>query len=78
MGTEVNLAQLFRARSVQYADQTRWREKRDGKLLSATFRENQRLVNRLIVGLDALGVRRGDVVGIVSDTRWEWMAADSV
>ena len=76
MGTEVNLAQLFRTRSAQYADQTRWREKRNGKLLSATFRENQRIVNRLIAGLDTLGVRPGDVVGIVSDTRWEWMAVD--
>ena len=76
MATEVNLAQLFRNRSTQYADKTRWRQQRDGKLLSATFRENQQIVNRLIAGLDALGVRPGDVVGIVSDTRWEWMAAD--
>ncbi|HEV2405590.1 MAG TPA: long-chain fatty acid--CoA ligase, partial [Ktedonobacterales bacterium] len=76
MATEVNLAQLFRNRSAQYTDKMRWREKRDGKLLSATFRENQQIVNRLIAGLDALGVRPGDVVGIVSDTRWEWMAAD--
>lgn len=76
MGNEVNLAQLFRARSAQFADQTRWREKRSGKILSATFRENQRLVNRLIAGLEALGVRPGDVVGIVSDTCWEWMVAD--
>jgi long-chain acyl-CoA synthetase len=41
-----------------------------------TWRENQALVNNLIAGLDVLGVQPGEVVGIVSNTRWEWMAAD--
>jgi long-chain acyl-CoA synthetase len=30
----------------------------------------------LITGLDALGVHRGEVIGILSNTHWEWMAAD--
>lgn len=73
---EVNLAQVFRARSATYADRTRWREKRDGVWQRATYAENQALVNRLIAGLDALGVQRGDVIAIASGTRWEWTAAD--
>jgi long-chain acyl-CoA synthetase len=71
-----NLAQLFRRRTTQFGDALRWREQRDGVWLQATFREHQRLVNDLISGLDALGARPGDAIGILSGTRWEWMAAD--
>lgn len=73
---EVNLAQLFRNRSAQYGDRVRWKQKRDGAWLSKTWKENQQLVNRLISGLDALGARKGDVIGIASNTRWEWAQAD--
>ncbi len=75
-GPEQNLAQLFRSRSKEYADAVDWRQKRDGKWMSATWAENQRLVNRVIAGLDELGARSGDRIGILSNTRWEWMAAD--
>lgn len=75
-GPERNLAQLFRSRAKEYGDAVDWRQKREGKWISATWAENQRLVNRLIVGLDELGVRQGDRVGILSNTRWEWMVAD--
>lgn len=74
--TETNLAQLFRARSATYAERLRWREQRHGIWQQATFRENQRIVNALIGGLYALGARPGDVIGILSGTRWEWTAAD--
>ena len=76
MLTETNLAQIFRNRAATYEDATRWRQRRNQRWLSATWRENQAIVNSLMGGLDALGVKRGDVVGILSGTRWEWMAAD--
>ncbi len=76
MGTEINLAQLFRDRSAMYGDALRWRQRRDGVWLRATWRENQAIVNTLIAGLDALGAAPGDVIGILSNTRWEWTAAD--
>jgi long-chain acyl-CoA synthetase len=76
MGTEANLAQLFRNRSATFGDRIRWRQKDSGTGRRMTWRENQALVNNLIAGLDALGVQPGEVVGIVSNTRWEWMAAD--
>lgn len=74
--TAINLAQLFRHRSDMYADRVRWRQQRAGIWARATFRENRRIVTELISALDALGVRRGDAVAILSSTRWEWMAAD--
>lgn len=73
---ESTLAQIFRNRAELYGDAVRWRQKQRGEWVSATWRENKALVNRLIAGLDALGVRPGEVVGILSNTRWEWMAAD--
>lgn len=76
MDAEVNVAQLFRNRSATYGKRIRWREQRNGAWRKATWKENQAIVNNLISGLDALGAQRGDVVGILSNTRWEWMAAD--
>jgi long-chain acyl-CoA synthetase len=76
MDTEVNVAQLFRNRSTTYGSRIRWREQRAGVWQKATWQENQAIVNGLISGLDALGAQRGDVIGILSNTRWEWMAAD--
>ena len=76
MDNAVNVAQLFRNRSVTYGNRIRWREQRNGVWQKATWTENQAIVNSLIAGLDALGAQRGDVIGILSNTRWEWMAAD--
>jgi long-chain acyl-CoA synthetase len=71
-----NLAEMFRDRSERYGAAIRWRQKRRGEWHSATWLENQQLVNSLISGLDALGALPGERIGILSSTRWEWMAAD--
>lgn len=80
MGTgtasENNLAQVFRARAMTYGRSTRWRQKVGDKWISSTFRENAALVNSVLSGLDALGAKRGDAIGIMSGTRWEWTAAN--
>ena len=77
--SESNLAQLFRNRSRQYAGSIRWRKwggESSGADTSVTYAGQQALVNRLISGLDALGARQGDMIGILSGTRWEWIVAD--
>lgn len=74
--TEANLAQLFRNRAATYGDAPRWRQRQGSATQTMTWRENQALVNSLIAGLDALGAHPGDVIGILSNTRWEWLAAD--
>ncbi len=76
MDAENNIVQMFRNRSKTYGKRIRWREQRNGAWQKATWEENQAIVNSLIAGLDALGARRGDVIAILSNTRWEWMAAD--
>ncbi len=74
--TKSNLALLFRARTDRYRDMTRWRQRFGQQWRSTTYRENQRLVNRLMCSLDALGARSGEAIGILSGTRWEWLVAD--
>lgn len=74
--TETNLAQLFRSRAATFGDAPRWQQRHGDATLTMTWRENQALVNSLIAGLDALGARPADVIGILSNTRWEWTAAD--
>jgi long-chain acyl-CoA synthetase len=76
MEQEINLAQRFRNRSATYGDKIRWRQKHGSQELKATWRENQALVNGILSGLDALGAAPGDVIGILSETRWEWTVAD--
>ena len=76
MGNETNLAQLFRDRAATYGDDPRWRQRQGDHTLTLTWRENQALINCLVAGLDSLGARPGDVIGILSNTRWEWLAAD--
>ncbi|HEU5347269.1 MAG TPA: long-chain fatty acid--CoA ligase [Ktedonobacterales bacterium] len=74
--TEPNLAVLFRARTERYGDLARWRQRSGREWRRVTYRENQRLVNRVMCGLDELGARPGDAIGILSGTRWEWLVAD--
>ena len=76
MDQEINLAQLFRNRSATYGDRIRWRQTRGGREYKATWTENQTLVNGVLAGLEALGALPGDVIGILSETRWEWTIAD--
>ena len=78
MDTEVNLAQLFRRRSATFGKTIRWRQQVGDEWLKMSWRENQVAVNSVIAGLDAIGAQPGEVIGILSGTRWEWMAADWV
>ncbi|HEY1011203.1 MAG TPA: long-chain fatty acid--CoA ligase [Herpetosiphonaceae bacterium] len=73
---EQNLAQVFRNRSTQYADLTRWRQSRKGSWITATFKENQLQANQIMAGLRELGAARGDRIGILSNTSCEWLTAD--
>ena len=73
---EEHVVAMFRNRSVRFADAPRWRARGADGWRGATWRQNQLLVNELIAGLSALGVHQGERVAILSETRWEWLAAD--
>ena len=73
---EENLATMFRNRSALFGDALRWKANVRGRWWHMSWAENKALVNRLIAGLTALGVKPGDRIGILSETRWEWLAVD--
>jgi long-chain acyl-CoA synthetase len=73
---ERSLAGFFRERSQRFAQAPRWRQQVGESVRSVTYAEQQRLVNQVISGLDVLGARPGDAIGILSGTRWEWIVAD--
>jgi long-chain acyl-CoA synthetase len=75
--TEANVVAMFRERCARFGDAPHWRVRSpDGAWKSMTWSASQAVVNELIAGLSALGVRPGTKVGILSETRWEWLAAD--
>jgi len=47
-----------------------------GEYATLTYREMRDVVRRLAAGFRAVGVDRGDRVGILADTRMEWAQAD--
>ncbi|HEX8996459.1 MAG TPA: long-chain fatty acid--CoA ligase [Ktedonobacterales bacterium] len=73
---EENVVVMFRNRCAQFGPAPRWRAKRNGVWSRMTWSGAQAIVNELIAGMYALGVRPGARVGILSETRWEWLAAD--
>jgi long-chain acyl-CoA synthetase len=52
------------------------REKRLGLWRAWTWRQVGQAVREIAMGLVALGVRPGDVVGVLANTRLEWLLAD--
>ncbi|NYZ15801.1 AMP-binding protein [Azospirillum sp. RWY-5-1] len=70
------VAKLFRDRVGRWGDRIAMREKTFGIWESLTWRDFDHSARRLAGGLVALGLKRGDVVAILSETNKEWVFAD--
>lgn len=71
------MVQLFEERVDQYPSFVYQMEKDSkGKFISFTYDNVRRKVHALSLSLAALGVKRGDKVGLLSDNRAYWMIAD--
>jgi long-chain acyl-CoA synthetase len=71
-----NLAAMFFEWASRRGDRPFLWVKRDGAYGSLSWREAAAQVTALARSLRALGVKRGDRVGLVSENRPEWMIAD--
>ena len=71
-----NLAAMFFAQAQSRGDRPFLWARRNGVYVSTSWRETAARVSDLARGLRALGLERGDRVGLVSENRPEWMIAD--
>jgi long-chain acyl-CoA synthetase len=71
-----NLVELFEAQAARRGANAAVKEKRDGAWRDVSWQEMARRTRNVSDGLAALGVRAGDRVAILSETRTEWILAD--
>jgi long-chain acyl-CoA synthetase len=77
-GTDAALTfpKLLRRMAQERPDAVALQEKRYGVWQPITWREYHQRVASFAHGLDALGVRAGEVVGVLGDNRPEWLIAE--
>jgi long-chain acyl-CoA synthetase len=71
-----NLSALHRATCAALGPLPALRFKRDGVWRHLTWDDYRREADHAAAGLVELGVKPGDRVAILSENRWEWLAAD--
>ena len=75
---DLNLVQIFWDRAARYGSRTAllYKDRAGGPYLPISWNEWGERVKKTALGLEALGVRKGDRVGILSENRPEWTFAD--
>jgi long-chain acyl-CoA synthetase len=76
LATYDTTAKLLRHNAERHPDDVAFREKEFGIWQSYTWRDYQQRVKRFALGLDALGLERGDVVGLIGDNRPDWVCGE--
>jgi len=71
-----SVAQLFRQRAASDAQRTAARRKLDGRWQDVSWTQLTKESDEAAWGLIALGVKKGEMVSIISSTRVEWTVAD--
>lgn len=73
---EKTLVKIFRKQAQDYPDIAFQLYKQDGAFTPISYRDAYASAVDFAGGLLALGVQRGDHIGLISDNRWEWEHAD--
>lgn len=71
-----NIPEMFFKRAEQYTGRTCFRFKKDGRWIDMTWDDAKRLVLAIASGLIELGIKKGDKINILSQTRYEWVLVD--
>lgn len=74
--SEKSIAGIFHNRAEKYQYEPCLRYKKDGRYTAISWREMQRMVGNLGLGLISLGVKQDDIVTIFSENCWQWLVAD--
>ncbi len=67
------LPKLLARNAAQYPDEVALREKEFGIWRTYTWADYERRVRLRALGLAAIGIKRGDVVGLIGDNRPDWV-----
>jgi long-chain acyl-CoA synthetase len=70
------IIELFETAVKNYPDNVYLWEKKDGKYQGTTYRETHKKVIRLAAGLIAMGFKKGDRAGLISDGRNDWIISE--
>lgn len=77
MAIEATIPLLFKSRVALHPDVTVQAYKdENGKFTTRTYRELYGDMQDFALGLNSLGVKRGDNIGLISDNRREWLISD--
>jgi long-chain acyl-CoA synthetase len=74
--SEKSIAGIFHNRAEKYQYEPCIRYKKDGRYTAISWREMQRMVTNLGLGLISLGVEKDDIVTIFSENSWQWIVSD--
>lgn len=74
--SEKSITGIFHNRAEKYQYEPCLRYKKDGRYTAISWREMQRIVTNLGLGLISLGVKQDDIVTIFSENCWQWLVAD--
>ena len=74
--SEKTMNDVFRNRVKKYGNRLAIEKKMNGKWESATWNEYYERARATGLGLWSLGVRKGNMVSILSENRLEWLYAD--
>ena len=69
--------ELFEAVTSTHPDKVAFRYKKEGAWRDVTWSAHRRAVDSISKSLIALGVEKGDAVGVIGSTRLEWVQCDS-
>ena len=75
-GSERTVNDVFRNRVRQFGDRVAIEKKQRGTWNSASWNEYYERARATGLGLHSLGVRKGQMVALLSDNRLEWLYAD--
>jgi len=70
------IPRIFQSGVERYQYETFIRYMADGRYTNISWIEAQRKVVSLGLGLLSMGVRKGDMIALFSENRWEWIIAD--
>jgi long-chain acyl-CoA synthetase len=74
--SEKSIAGIFHNRAEKYQFEPFLRYKHQGRYTPISWREMQRIVTNLGLGLISIGVKKTEIVTIFSENCWQWLAAD--